>query len=281
MILQSKHLPCTDKNEKALISHLIRKKQGTSKRDKLVLREDFFELLKQQRLPTPAEACDNMIEWIARKVDERPGTEIEDFLSNKDLVSAIGVLNDEEAAWIIDTLVDQGFLHGKWKEPQDMHIYYGCLTAMGWQRYEEIKTAKIAEKYAFFARQFENPELNAVFENCLAPAIRSTGFELRTVQQSAGLIDAIIESDIRRCRFVIADLSDGNNGAYWESGFAEGLGKPVIYICNAEKADKTHFDTNHRQTIRWSTDPKTFTDTAKKLKAVICNTIPEAIWTDE
>ena len=53
-------------------------------------------------------------------------------------------------------------------------------------------------------------------------------------------------------------------GAYWEAGFAEGLGKPVIYICRAKEGDaekKTHFDANHRHTVRW--DLSTLDETAK------------------
>ena len=99
------------------------------------------------------------------------------------------------------------------------------------------------------------------------------------VSQRAGLIDAIMEHEIRRCRFVVADLSDDNAGAYWEAGFAEGLGKPVFYICcEKEPSDptidkKTHFDTNHRQTVSWSPDPVSFETTSEKLKAVIRNTL--------
>ena len=53
-----------------------------------------------------------------------------------------------------------------------------------------------------------------------------------------------------------------------------GLGKPVIYVCRAMAgADEkqTHFDTNHRHTIRW--DISNLDETAKKLKAVIRNTL--------
>jgi nucleoside 2-deoxyribosyltransferase len=95
------------------------------------------------------------------------------------------------------------------------------------------------------------------------------------VTQRAGLIDAVIEDEIQRCKFLIADLSDDNAGAYWEAGFAEGLRKPVIYICRAKVADveiKTHFDTDHRQTVRWG-EPHSFDETAQKLKAVIRNTL--------
>jgi nucleoside 2-deoxyribosyltransferase len=114
-----------------------------------------------------------------------------------------------------------------------------------------------------------------MFEECLAPAVAQTGFKLRTVTQVAGLIDSIIEDEIRRCRFLIADLSDDNAGAYWEAGFAEGLGKPVIYIC-ADKDESgnrksTHFDTDHRHTVRW--DLSKAAETSKRLKAVIRNTL--------
>jgi hypothetical protein len=55
-------------------------------------------------------------------------------------------------------------------------------------------------------------------------------------------------------RFLIADLSHGNPGAYWEAGFAEGLNLPVIYTCEAGawSKSKTHFDTNHMATIIWN-----------------------------
>jgi hypothetical protein len=43
----------------------------------------------------------------------------------------------------------------------------------------------------------------------------------------------------------------------------------VVYICRDGK--KTHFDTDHRQTVRW--DLNKLDETAKRLKAVIRNTL--------
>jgi nucleoside 2-deoxyribosyltransferase len=100
-------------------------------------------------------------------------------------------------------------------------------------------------------------------------AVKQTGYDLRTVTQKAGHIDAIVEDEIRRCRFLIADLSDANPGAYWEAGFAEVLRKPVVYICR--EGIETHFDTDHRQTVRW--DLANLGETAQRLKAVIRNTL--------
>jgi hypothetical protein len=74
-----------------------------------------------------------------------------------------------------------------------------------------------------------------------------------TDPQDAGLIDDKIRAGLLAARFVISDLTGGSHGAYWEAGFGEGRGIPVIYMC--EKAEwtknKTHFDTNHMATIIW------------------------------
>jgi nucleoside 2-deoxyribosyltransferase len=78
----------------------------------------------------------------------------------------------------------------------------------------------------------------------------------------------------------VVDLSDRNPGAYWEAGFARGLGKPVIYVCDARKFDTTrHFDVEHYTTLKW--DPAAPTEIADKLKATIRAMLPaEAKLTD-
>jgi nucleoside 2-deoxyribosyltransferase len=83
---------------------------------------------------------------------------------------------------------------------------------------------------------------------------------MRDVKE-AGVIDNLLRVRIRDAAFVLADLTHANNGAYWEAGFAEGLGKPVIYLCEKGRFDETkpHFDTNHCTTVTWSAaDPDAF-----------------------
>jgi nucleoside 2-deoxyribosyltransferase len=79
--------------------------------------------------------------------------------------------------------------------------------------------------------------------------------------------------EIRTSRFLISDLTHENAGAYWEAGFAEGLGKPVIYTCEKSEFEmhKTHFDTNHHLTVIWEMDdPEAVVE---KLKATIRATL--------
>ena len=98
----------------------------------------------------------------------------------------------------------------------------------------------------------------------------------------AGLIDDRLRVEIQTSRFLIADLTHENAGAYWEAGYAEGLGKPVIYTCEKAKFEeqKTHFDTNHHLTVVWDAD--NLSEAADELKATIRATLPgEAKLTDE
>lgn len=57
---------------------------------------------------------------------------------------------------------------------------------------------------------------------------------------------------IRDSKFVVVDLTHQNNGAYFEEGYAMGLGKTVIQLC--QKDARLHFDIAQKNTIMWDTE---------------------------
>jgi nucleoside 2-deoxyribosyltransferase len=128
------------------------------------------------------------------------------------------------------------------------------------------------------AMKFGDEQTDNVYHNRFKQAVEATGFDLKRLDegQPAGLIDDRLRVEIRQCRFLIADLTHHNNGAYWEAGYAEGLGKPVIYTCRKnvfdDKQKGTHFDTNHHLTVTW--DPASMDNAVAKLKATIRATLP-------
>lgn len=132
------------------------------------------------------------------------------------------------------------------------------LSYEGWERFYEISRKNPGGKNGFLAMKFNDPALETLVSNTLKPKLSEVGFTLVDVRDvsRAGVIDNIMRREITRSAFVLADLSHDNSGAYWEAGFAEGLGKPVIYICEKKKFEqsKTHFDTNHCTTVMWETD---------------------------
>jgi hypothetical protein len=261
-------LPFTDDKQKALASYLIRRMQ---QHPRAILSRAFFASIREQSLPTPAELCDNLLLWFSKQSDGRVGVIIGAdgmrSLNDPDLLASIGAIDGGGAQWAAEAIKASGYV--SLGIDKTTAKFSGQITPAGWSHIEELQRAHVASRYAFFARKFANAGLDTLYDNCLKQAVADTGFELRTVTQKAGHIDAIIEDEIRRCRFLLADLSDGNAGAYWEAGLAEGLGKPVIYICR-DKIE-THFDTDHRQTVRW--DLTKLDETAKRLKAVIRNTL--------
>jgi len=124
------------------------------------------------------------------------------------------------------------------------------LTLDGWQIFEAEIKGRFGGRYGFLALKFGDAALDAFVNSVLKPTLKSVlSFELVDMRDvsKAGVIDNIMREQIRDASFVIADLTHDNAGAYWEAGYAEGLGKPVIYICEATKftAKSSHFDTNH------------------------------------
>jgi nucleoside 2-deoxyribosyltransferase len=162
------------------------------------------------------------------------------------------------------------------------------LTVGGWKKYNELLSGKLASGPAFMAMEF-SPINEWAYNNIFRPAAKACGFELHIVNETPkdGSIRADIELKIKRAPFILADLSDKNNGAYWEAGFAFGLKKPVIYTCNEnawtanERTNGRHFDISGDQTIKWSksedeTAHGTNEKALKDLIATIRNSVPEA-----
>lgn len=134
------------------------------------------------------------------------------------------------------------------------------------------------------AMGFGNELLDRVYTECFKPAVAQTGFELRRLDEEprAGLIDNRLRVEIRRSRFLIAELTGQNLGAYWESGFAEGLGLPVIYSCQKDEFErgKVHFDTNHQLAVPW--EESALSNAGSRLKEAIRATLPtEANMSDD
>jgi nucleoside 2-deoxyribosyltransferase len=226
-------------------------------------------------LPSPAQQLDALILWIG---DRQPSAAEFAVMAPSETSASICIaitpakpnsglrwlMSQEVANSLIDKQIDDG--QGR------MRLR---LTMRGWERYESLKHQEVASRTAFMAMKFDQ-ELIQMVEKYFKPAVVRAGFQLRllTDGQPAGLIDDQLRVALRTSRFIVADVTHGNNGAYWEAGFAEGLGRPVIYTCRRTEWDerKVHFDTNHLVTVIW--DPDNMEDAAHRLTATIRATLP-------
>jgi hypothetical protein len=226
-------------------------------------------------LPKPQEQADNLILWIGsaqKTTDQWTGITLNRLAAV--VGTAAGVSAEPGFAWLHAQIARE-----KLYDLRSAAIGPNSelrLTMAGWKHFDELSKRRVVSKTAFMAMKFEDVTLIRVLNECFKPAVKRAGFTLRPLneKQPAGLIDNQIRAAIRSARFVVADLTHDNNGAYFEAGFAEGIGLPVIYTCEAEKFNekKTHFDTNHMKTIPWRIDQ--LQKAAEELTATVRDTLP-------
>ena len=242
------------------------------------------DLLDNIELPKPAELLNNFILWLGNtQTSMGEAVEVGD-----DIFAAVGATDDDDVAFLVDHCKETGLLRGSVERfgGGNFIIMPLKLTINGWLRFEELKRGTSTATTAFMAMQFGDAQLDAFYRDHLRAAVAATGFELRRVdeEQPAGLIDDHLRVKIRQARFLIADLTHNNRGAYWEAGYAEGLGKQVIYMCRKDvfedKSLGTHFDTNHHLTVIW--DLVNIPQSVQRLKDTIRATFPaEAVMEDK
>lgn len=241
----------SDPDAVAKISHAIRKLQSNDEYIKITT-HTVDEFLKQA-LPRPMEQADLLIRWIANDISGIGETTYVGFSTHG---SIIGSKSPAGFELILDYLFDKGLLIGRQaKNIMQTDEAEATLSFEGWEYYEQLKSGSAVYKKAFMAMKFGDPILTNIFHTVFKLSAERAGFELQKLDDvpKAGLIDDRLRAEIQSSDFIIADLTHDNLGAYWEAGYAEGLGKPVIYTCEKSKFElsKTHFDTNHHLTIQW------------------------------
>lgn len=263
-----------------LLAHWIRKR--TSKNHRTFVDDKFMELVHENgQFPSAHEQEANLLLALGDGL-KYPGHRIQldaDFFQAR-----TGAATPESFGWLLREIRRASLVTGRDGEKITTAplLIDGTLTLEGWQKYSELKRSDKQSRLAFMAMPFGNSEIDDVVKSCFRPAVSRAGFELKDVTdgQPAGLIDDHIRVAIRRSKFMVCELTDGNHGAYWEAGFAEGLGIPVIYTCREDKFSKIHFDTSHLNTIKWR--PSALDDAATRLTATIRATLPmEAKMDDE
>jgi hypothetical protein len=238
--------------KRAILSYWVYRYQQQG-RSPLLKSEAIERIFAQESLPSLSEQASNLILALGEAV-QHPGG-IERLLHPMHWTARVGAFDDVGVYFLTSSLMEQGIITAS---RNTRNFSNSTLSYAGWQEFDSLRRGKTAGRLAFMAMPFGEPEIQLVFESALRPASARAGFKLRRLDENpeAGVIDNRMRAEIRRSHFLVADLTHANRGAYWEAGFAEGLGKPVIYTCERSRfdAEPTHFDTNHSHTIQWNLD---------------------------
>jgi hypothetical protein len=210
---------------------------------------------------------EKLLAYITRRCP-RPSRQVK--INVQDDYPLIDAIVPDELEFILGYAQELGFV--KW---HNGHAY--SLTPSGWAHVSGDSGVPIPGR-CFVAMAFRPEMLNAYQEGIRAAIEDDCGFDpmcMLELEHNDKICDRIIV-EIRRAQFVIADFTFQRGGVYFEAGFAQALGRPVIWTCKACDFEGLHFDTRQYNHIKWETT----TDLRAQLAARIRGTIPGARLTD-
>jgi len=156
--------------------------------------------------------------------------------------------------------------------------------------------------FGFIIMQIEDPDLDAICEKAIVPAIEACGLEARRVDKhnEGGLLKSEIIRFIGEASVIVADLTNERPNVYLEIGYAMGIDKFRNLILTVRQDHfpewpgrkpgdpKVHFDLAGYDILRWSPDdiPAFCTELEKRLRRRLALVTPseatsQPIWDGE
>lgn len=179
--------------------------------------------------------------------------------------------NLKEISQLYSMLRDTGLVEGQFSLSGSAHVR---PTAAGWKELDNLARRKLDSSQAFVAMWF-NDSTNEAYVKGIVPALSATGYKPIRIDKKEhnNKIDDEIIAEIRRSRFLIADFTcepkNARGGVYYEAGFAQGLGIPVIWTCKDTSIDDLHFDTRQYAHLVWKTPSDLFEQLKNRVGATI------------
>jgi nucleoside 2-deoxyribosyltransferase len=228
---------------------------------------DNLERLAETYAYTPVASKPDKLLRLLEKRTAFPGQQVR--LARELDYPAVHAINHDELGFYLDALQKDGSLRyeNTPEAGQTKLTTFVTITLAGWAK---LGATGSASRTAFVAMSFD-PSLDSVFSDGIAAAIRDAKYEpLRVdkVHHNEKICDRIV-AEIRRSRFVIADVTMQRQGVYFEAGFAMALGLPVIWCCRKDDLNNVHFDTRQYKHIVWEQPTDLRQQLADRIRATI------------
>jgi nucleoside 2-deoxyribosyltransferase len=172
---------------------------------------------------------------------------------------------------IFSILQEQKYIEIVIKKQDDNSTYR--LTYKGWQRIAQLSKNNNVIKQGFIAMSFdvEVEYIQSIFKQ----AIRQAGYEPQIIKDKEhnNYIMPEIFHEIETSKFVVVDITKQNYGAYYEAGYAQGLGKEVIVCCKKDVFDnpntRPHFDIAQKSMILWTDEQDLLSRLVRRINATV------------
>ena len=219
--------------------------------------EEIISLAKNRRLLPVHERAEKLLRFIASSTET-----IADHvdLSRSSYESLLALAWSEsttrgDLVYLVDYLKATSWVQESPVSPQGRLELRA--TVAGYNRIAEAET-NVDSSQAFVAMWFD-PQMDEAYDKGIMPAIEDASYKPLRIDRKPDVnkIDDEIIAEIRRSKFIVADFTQGEDGArgavYFEAGFASGLGLRVLYTCHKDKVNKLAFDTRQYTHILWET----------------------------
>lgn len=198
--------------------------------------KDFENYISEFKRIPPEEKLNNLLITIYDQIDQKYCLEID----TKSFAIENGFVNEDEFYLFHDSLLENKEITNN----GGLGTFIIQLTYKGLNKVIKLKESGKNSKRCFIAMSFDSSlrETREAIRNGIKEAGYDAFFMDEHYPESEQTINDAIISEIKRSRFLVADFTGQNNGAYFEAGYALGRGLKVIYCCEEEDFKKSHFD---------------------------------------
>lgn len=167
------------------------------------------------------------------------------------------IITQQQIEFIIDALIELNYIvvedwdNIKARIMSARTILHIKLTPKGLTQIYYLQKTHVINKEVFVAMSFHESA------NLIREAIRKG---INEAHFSTLFMDEVVHNHqivpemlrlIKESKFMIMDITQPNFGAYYEAGYAQGLGKEVIITCSREVWDKKDFSCNKDKDCRY------------------------------
>lgn len=199
---------------------------------------------------SPQEKLDNILQYLfENQKHEGDYIDLATLYSEPNFYYRFYFKSSNECVYYFKALETMGLIDGRIKYgiSDSNSISEVNLTFKGLEYCLNLNRDRELSNNCFIAMSFSDKTKeirSAIKEACII-----TGFNPILVDEvhfpSVQTINDAIILNLKKSKFCIADFTEQKDGVYFESGFALGQGKEVIYTCRENWFKKSHFDTNH------------------------------------
>lgn len=230
---------------------------------KLVCTENFQDIINSVPFPkTPLEQIDLILDYI-NKNTRNYATGVHIYVDHEYTIAF--AKDGAEFKYFLSQAMKMNYI----RLPDPSKGLY-CFDIEGWKRLDEISYNTKVSNQAFVAMWFDE-SIKDAYDNGIHIALVETGYrplKINDKEHNEKICDVIV-SEIKKSSLVIADLTGHRGGVYYEAGFAQGLGIPVIWCCREKDFEARHFDIRQYNCIKWNTAADLKESLIKRIEATL------------